>query len=113
MPTWHYEAVEIAGVARQLSEKELVGVIDQLAEVMEQRYSPERPWSRSAMTAGKFEALVRAIVGFEVRPAELRGTRKFNQSKGEEDLAATIAGQRSAGREDVVAAIEELMPRGE
>ena len=60
------------------------------------------------MSPGKFEAMTRAIVGFEVEPAAIRGTRKFNQHKSGEDLVATIEGQRRAGREDIVGAIEEL-----
>jgi predicted FMN-binding regulatory protein PaiB len=60
------------------------------------------------MGPGKFEAMTKAIVGFEVVPAEVRGTRKFNQHKSGEDLEATIDGQRRAGREDIVRAIREL-----
>ena len=113
VPTWHYEAVEIEGVAIEVSEGELVGLIDQLSETMEGRYSSGRPWTRAEMAPGKFEALTKAIIGFEVQPTQIRGTRKFNQSKGRADLAATIEGQRGAGREDIVAAIQELKPRGE
>jgi predicted FMN-binding regulatory protein PaiB len=51
--------------------------------------------------------MLRAIVGFEVDPTEIRGTRKFNQHKAAEDLAATVRGQRGAGREDIVAAIRQ------
>lgn len=113
VPTWHYEAVEIEGVARELSEAELIDLVDQLSDAMERRYSPEAPWTRAQMEPGKFDALTKAIIGFEIRPTQIRGTRKFNQNKGRDDLAATIEGQRSAGREDIVAAIEGLMPRGE
>ena len=60
------------------------------------------------MTPGKFEAMLRAIVGFEVDPTEVRGTRKFNQHKAADDLSATIEGQLGAGREDIVAAIREV-----
>jgi predicted FMN-binding regulatory protein PaiB len=60
------------------------------------------------MDASKFDALTRAIVGFEVGPTAIRGTRKFNQHKAGADLAATIAGQSRAGRDDIVAAIHEL-----
>jgi len=108
VPTWHYEAVEIDGVARKLSEEELVALLDGLSERHEGRHSPEQPWTREKMEPGKFEAMTRAIVGFEVEPAEVRGTRKFNQHKQEDDLAATIAGQQSAGRGDIVAAIREV-----
>ena len=108
VPTWHYEVVEIEGTVRQLADEELIALLDQLSEVMEGRHSPEKPWTRAKMAPGKFEAMTKAIVGFEVEPTEVRGTRKFNQHKRGDDLAATIEGQRSIGREDIVAAIEEL-----
>jgi transcriptional regulator len=108
VPTWHYEAVEMEGVARHLSDDELVALLDRLSERHEARSSPERPWTRGKMDAGKFEAMLRAIVGFEVDPREVRGTRKFNQHKGPEDLAATIRGQQGVGRDDIVAAIGEI-----
>ena len=108
VPTWHYEAVEIEGAVRQLADEELIALLDQLSEVMEGRHSPEKPWTRAKMAPGRFEAMTKAIVGFEVEPTEVRGTRKFNQHKRGDDLAATIDGQRSIGREDIVAAIEDL-----
>jgi transcriptional regulator len=108
VPTWHYETVEIEGPARVMSQDELVELLDGLSEVHEGRHSPERPWTRGKMEPGKFEAMTRAIVGFVVDPAEVRGTRKFNQHKPGLDLDATIEGQRGAGREDIVAAIQEL-----
>ena len=108
VPTWHYEAVEIEGAARRLDDAELVELLDRLSEHHERRLSPEAPWTRDKMAPGKFEAMTRAIVGFEVEPTAIRGTRKFNQHKSEADLAATVDGQRGAGREDIVAAIEGL-----
>ena len=111
VPTWHYEAVEIEGVARKLVDDELVTLLDGLSERHEGRHSPERPWTRDKMGSGKFEAMTRAIVGFEVDPMEVRGTQKFNQHKADDDLDATIEGQRGAGREDIVAAIRQLIPK--
>ncbi len=107
VPTWHYETVEIEGAARQLSDEQLVELLDGLSDIHERRQSPDRPWTRGKMAPGKFEAMTRAIVGFEVDPTEIRGTRKFNQHKAMDDLAATIEGQRGAGREDIVVAIRE------
>ena len=105
VPTWHYEAVEIEGTARPLSDGELVELLDGLSDRFEGLHSPEKPWTREKMEPGKFEAMTRAIVGFEVDPVEMRGTRKFNQHKSGEDLAATIAGQEGVGRHDIVEAI--------
>jgi transcriptional regulator len=110
VPTWLYETVEIEGEARPLGEPELIAQVDRLTEVMERRFSPESPWTRGKMTPGKFEAVVRAIVGFEVEPSAIRGTRKFDQHKPEADRDAIVAGQAGAGREDIVAAIREVTP---
>lgn len=111
VPTWHYEAVEIEGAARTLSNDELVALLDGLSERHEGKHSPERPWTKDKMEPGKFEAMTRAIVGFELDPTKVRGTRKFNQHKAADDLAATIEGQLGAGRDDIVAAIRERTGR--
>lgn len=108
VPTWHYEAVEVEGEARTLSSDELVDLLDRLSERFENEVQPDQPWTRSTMEPGKFEAMTRTVVGFEVDPAEVRGTRKFNQHKAGEDLAATIKGQAEAGRNDIVEAIGEM-----
>ena len=111
VPTWHYEAVEIEGVAQVLAEDDLVELLDQLSDRFEHEHSPDRPWTRAKMEPGKFEAMTKAIIGFEVIPAEIRGTRKFNQHKVGKDLVASIDGQARAGRQDIVAAMRELSAR--
>ena len=108
VPTWHYEAVEAEGTAREMDPEELIGFLDRLSDTHERRVEPESPWTRSKMEPGSFEAMVNAVIGFEVRPSSLRGTRKFNQHKRDADRSATIAGQLRAGRSDIVDAIREL-----
>ena len=112
VPTWHYEAVEVEGEARPLSSDELIQLLDRLSERFEHQVQPEAPWTRGKMEPAKFEAMTRAIIGFEVNPIEVRGTRKFNQHKTDEDLAATIRGQAAAGRGDIVEAIQEMTKGG-
>ncbi len=73
VPTWHYEAVEIEGEARPLDQNGLVDLLDRLSERFETLHSPERPWTRGKMDDGKFEAMTKAIIGFEVDPT--RGPR--------------------------------------
>lgn len=109
VPTWHYEAVEIEGEARELSEQELVTLLDNLSAMMEVRYSPDQPWTRAKMAPGSFEAMTKVIVGFEVVPDVIRGTRKFNQHKPAQDRAATITGLRSGGLGEVADAVEQLV----
>lgn len=108
VPTWHYEAVEVEGVARELLTDELISLLDRLSDIHERRVEPESPWTRGKMGPGKFAAMTRAIIGFEIEPSAIRGTRKFNQNKEEDDIAATIDGQMQSGRADIVDAIREL-----
>lgn len=111
VPTWHYESVEIEGFARELDDIELVASLDNLSDEFEHRHSPAAPWTRAKMSAGKFEAMTRAIVAFEIDPLEFRGTRKFNQHKSDADARAMIRGQEGAGRPDIVDAILEVRQR--
>jgi len=108
VPTWHYEAVEIEGIAREMTSGELAGFLDRLTETHETRVEPENPWTRRKMEPGKFEAMSKAIIGFEVLAEAIRGTRKFNQHKETSDVAATIEGQLKAGRGDIAAAVRDL-----
>ena len=106
VPTWHYRAVEIEGIARRLDQNGLVKLIDDFSAEMEGRFSPDKPWTRDKMAPGKFEAMTKAIVGFELDQQQLRGTLKLNQHKSVDDIAATVARQRAAGRADLADAID-------
>lgn len=110
VPTWHYEAVEIEGVAHMLDEAALSRQVDALSDAMEAIYQPERPWTKAKMAPGRYEAMLKAIVGFEVSIDAIRGTRKFNQHKDDADTAATLAGLRAAGMDAVAEAVEEFRP---
>ena len=57
------------------------------------------------MEPGKFEAMIKALSGFEIAVEAVRGTRKFNQHKPAEDIAANVRGLADAGRGDVADAI--------
>lgn len=111
VPTWHYEAVEIEGIPRELTANELIVQLDALSEIHERRVHPDRPWTRAKMDPAKFDAMIKVIIGFEVEPTAIRGTRKFNQHKGALDIDAARAGQAGAGRIDIVEAIDELTKR--
>ncbi len=106
VPTWHYQAVEIEGIARRLDEPALIRLLDDFTAEMEGRFSREKPWTRAKMSPGKFESLIKGIAAFELDGQRLRGTLKFNQHKSEDDLRANLAGQSDAGRLDLAQAIE-------
>lgn len=81
VPTWSYVAVELSGRVRPLDADALVRLLDDLSAEHESRLAPKPAWTRSKMSAGRFEGLLKAITGFEMKVAEWRGTAKLDQDK--------------------------------
>ncbi len=94
VPTWNYLAVELDGIARLLPDEALIEQLDRLAELHEPGPSP---WTRAKMDPAKFDAMRRAIRGFEVEVTGVRVTRKLSQNKPEEDRAGVVAGLVAGG----------------
>ncbi len=92
VPTWNYLAVEAEGPLRRLGEAELIAQLDALAAAHEARLAPKPPWTRAKMSPGRFEGLLKAIVGFEMTIEALRGTRKLGQHKSEAERDGVALG---------------------
>ena len=56
-------------------------MLDALSAEHEARLAPKPAWTRAKMTPGRFEAMLKAIVGFELSIEALRGTSKLGQHK--------------------------------
>ena len=97
VPTWNYLAVECEGPLRRLDDEELAQLLDDLGDVQETRLAPKPVWTRAKMTPGRFEAMLKAIVGFEMRIEAIRGTRKLGQMKTLDERRAAAAGVAGAG----------------
>jgi transcriptional regulator len=85
VPTWNYLAVEAEGPLRRLDEAELAQLLDDLSAAHETRLAPKPAWTRAKMTPGRFEAMLKAITGYELSIETLRGTRKLGQNKKEHE----------------------------
>ena len=105
MPTWNYVAVEAEGSARRLDEAALIAHLDALSAAHEQRLAPRTPWTRAKMALGRFEAMLPAIAGYELRVEHWRGTRKLSQNKPMDDVARVIAGLEAQGNAALAAAM--------
>ena len=92
VPTWNYLAVEAEGPVRRLGEAELAGLLDALSAQHEARLAPKPAWTRAKMTQGRFEAMLKAITGFELTIEALRGTRKLGQNKKAAERAGAAQG---------------------
>ncbi len=107
VPTWNYIAVECQGMLRRLNDDELAEQIDALSAAHEARLAPKTPWTRHKMSDGRFEAMAKAIVGYELAIEDLRGTRKRGQNKTADERAGAVAALAATGRADIA----DLMAR--
>ena len=92
VPTWNYLAVEAEGPLRRLDETELARLLDDLGAEHEPRLAPKPAWTRGKMSPGRFEAMLKAIVGYELTIEALRGTRKLGQNKKEAERLGAVEG---------------------
>lgn len=90
--TWNYRSVEAEGPLRRLEAAELIALLDDLGTDHEARLAPKTPWTRAKMTPGRFEGMLKAIVGFELTIEALRGTNKLGQHKSPAERKAAAAG---------------------
>jgi len=103
VPTWNYLAVECEGPLRHLDETELTQLLDDLGDAQEGRLAPKPIWSRAKMTPGKFDSMLKAIIGFEMRIDAIRGTRKLGQMKTRDERRAAAAGVAGTGNATMAA----------
>jgi transcriptional regulator len=92
VPTWNYLSVEAEGPLRRLDEFELTILLDDLTAAHEARLAPKPAWTRARMTPGRFDAMMKAIVGYEMTIEGLRGTRKLGQHKMEAERIGAADG---------------------
>jgi transcriptional regulator len=88
VPTWLYQAVHLTGTVRTLSDSELGLHLDALSARFESWLAPKPPWTTSKVTAGRLEALKKAIVGLVMAVDEVEGSFKLNQHKSDVDHTA-------------------------
>lgn len=92
VPTWNYVSVEAEGSVAPLNDAELVGLLDDLSAQEEARLLPKKPWVRGKMAAGKFEAMLRGVMGGRLFVERLEGTFKLSQNKKDADRLGAAAG---------------------
>ena len=109
VPTWNYLALELQGPVRKLSSDELVAQVEAVSAQQEVRLAPKAPWTRDKMSAGRFEKLTGAIVGFEMRITAWRGTAKLGQNKSEAAREGAIAGLEAQGKMAVAHLMRNLV----
>ena len=105
VPTWNYLSVEAEGSVAPLDEAELIAQLDSLSEQEETRLAPKPLWTRHKMAPGKFEALLRGIIGGRLFVDRLEGTFKLSQNKGEADR---LGAEKGLGEHPIAAMMRDI-----
>jgi transcriptional regulator len=114
VPTWLYQAVHLTGPVRVLSDDELTVQVNTLSAKFENRLLPKKPWTSAKMTAGRFEAMKKAIVGLTMTVEEVEGSFKLNQHKTEADyraVSAALASQADTSSQEIGRLMREARPQ--
>ena len=100
VPTWNYVSAEIQGPTRTLDRDGARRLLDELAAHFEAALAPKPPWTRAKMQPARFEAMLDAIIGFEMTVERLEGVAKLSQNKPADErarVAAAMAERDDAG----------------
>ena len=99
VPTWLYQVVHLTGMVRKLRDDELGPHIDALSAKFEDRLAPKPAWTSAKMTAGRLDAMKKAIVGLMMSVDEIEGSFKLNQHKADADHVAVASALTQQGGE--------------
>ena len=108
VPTWNYQAVEIEGQVRRLAWEELFDLLELASATFEPRVGEN--WTMDKMDAGRRDAMMRGITGFEMTIDSLRTTDKASQNRSEADARGVVAALERLG--DVAGAAAIRRSRG-
>jgi transcriptional regulator len=114
VPTWLYEAVHLSGTVRTMSADELADHLDALSGKFESWLAPKPPWTTAAMSAGRREAMMKAITGLVMTIEEIEGSFKLNQHKSDVDhasVATALARQSDANAQAVADRMVAVRPQ--
>ncbi len=94
VPTWNYLSVEAEGTPAPTGEDGAAAFLDDVSAWFEGQLLPKPPWTRAKMAPGTFEAMLRGIRAFDMRPTRLEGISKLSQNKTAEAREGVIEGLR-------------------
>jgi transcriptional regulator len=114
VPTWLYQTVHLTGTVRKLSDDELAAQLETLCAKFEEWLAPKPPWTSSKMTAGRLDAMKKAIVGLVMNVEEIEGSFKLNQHKSDADhmaIASALMRQHDDAAQQIGKQMVALRPQ--
>jgi transcriptional regulator len=105
VPTWNYESVHLSGAIEWFDDAaRLEAVVRDLSAFHE--HDRDRPWALGDAPRAYIDALLRGIVGVEMRVERIDAKRKLSQNKSAGDFEGVIAGLEAGagpGGEEIAA----------
>ena len=105
VPTWNYQAVEIAGQVQPIDGDALTNWLAKL--VAQEEAAIGGAWTLAALPQGHVEKLHRAIMGFELSIDRVEGKAKLSQNKSVNDRNSVAEAFERRGLSDLAAAIKD------
>ena len=108
VPTWNYVAVHARGRLRFFDDREsLRHIVTRLTEKYE---APrEAPWQVTDAPADYIDAMLKAIIGFELTIDALDGKWKMSQNQPLENRAGVVEGLTEEGNDAIAALVAATM----
>src|SRR5258707_7505689 len=97
-----------------MSSQELAQHLDALSAKFDGCLAPKPCWSTGEMTAGRREAMMKAIVGLVMTVEDIEGSFKLNQHKSDVDhaaIAVALLGQGDADAQGIGKRMIALRPQ--
>lgn len=95
VPTWNYQAVEVAGQIQAVEDDALTDWLAKL--VVQEETAIGGTWTLDDLPDGHVERLHKAIVGFELSIDRLEGKAKLSQDKSPADQRAVTSAFNARG----------------
>lgn len=110
VPTWNYAAVHVRGVPRLVTPARAIEIIAALTGHFESGLP--RPWSMDELPPERRDAMLRALVAFEVPMTRVEGKWKLGQNMGAADRAGAASGITASGGDAALAGLMRGVAKG-
>ena len=92
VPTWNYSAVFAEGKVRLLDDDQLAPLLIKLTNSEENRTWNNIKWPTREVGTPKYDPMMKAIVGIELKIEKIYGKLKMSQNRSSEDRAGAVQG---------------------